>query len=183
MAEGFPAQMSGRVLWLDIDNLNTDGIYSGKLTYRDDVTDEEMAAAAMANYDPGFAEMARPGDIIVAGRNFGTGSSREQAVISLQANGIQCVIASSFSQTYKRNAINNGFIVLDCAELVDWFRTQEDKNKALTVIGPEITIDFVQATISIEDRTYQFTPLGAVPQEVIAAGGAEALVAKKLANA
>ena len=183
MAEGFPVKMSGRVLWLDIDNLNTDGIYSGKLTYRDDVTEQEMAAAAMANYDPGFAEMARPGDIIVAGRNFGTGSSREQAVISLQAGGIQCVIASSFSQTYKRNAINNGFIVLDCAELVDWFRAQEQKNKALTVIGPEITIDFVQATILIEDQTYQFTPLGAVPQEVIAAGGAEALVAKKLAKA
>ncbi len=180
MAEGFPTKMNGRVLWLDIDNLNTDGIYSGKLTYRDDVSEEEMAAAAMANYDPQFADLVKPGDIIVAGRNFGTGSSREQAVISLQVNGIQCVIASSFSQTYKRNAINNGFVVLDCPELTEWFRGQNGVKKALTVIGPEITIDFAQATIHIENQTYQFTPLGAVPQEVIAAGGAEALVRKKL---
>ncbi|HEB61049.1 MAG TPA: homoaconitase, partial [Phycisphaeraceae bacterium] len=88
--EGFPDVMKGRVLWLPVDNLNTDGIYSGKMTYRDDVTPEEMAAAAMENYDPHFQEIAREGDIIVSGKNFGTGSSREQAATCLALRGIQC---------------------------------------------------------------------------------------------
>jgi homoaconitate hydratase len=102
IVEGFPERLTGRALWLPVDNLNTDGIYAGTLTYRDDVTEAEMAAAAMANYDPKFNEIARPGDIIVAGRNFGTGSSREQAATCLKLRGIPCVIAASFSETYKR---------------------------------------------------------------------------------
>jgi homoaconitate hydratase len=117
--DGFPSQVTGRLLWLDVDNLNTDGIYSGKMTYRDDVTSEEMAAAAMENYDPTFNGTARDGDVIVSGRNFGTGSSREQAATCLKLRGIPCVIAASFSETYKRNAFNNGFIVFECPELVE----------------------------------------------------------------
>ena len=79
-----------------------------------------MAAAAMANYDPGVRQHVglQKGDIIVSGDNFGTGSSREQAATCLKLRGIACVIAASFSQTYVRNAINNGFIVSDCPDLV-----------------------------------------------------------------
>ncbi len=121
---GFPQTMTGRSLLLPVDNLNTDGIYSGKLTYRDDVSDQEMAAAAMANYDPQFNDIAREADIIVAGRNFGTGSSREQAATCLKLRGIQCIIAASFSQTYKRNAFNNGFLVMESPELYQALLTQ-----------------------------------------------------------
>ena len=120
--DGFPQRVRGRAIWLPIDNLNTDGIYAGDLTYRDNVSDEEMAAACFANYDPKFREIGRAGDIIISGRNFGTGSSREQAATCLQKRGIPCVIAASFSETYKRNAFNNGFVVFECPELVAWFR-------------------------------------------------------------
>ncbi len=129
--KGFPQTMTGRSLLLPVDNLNTDGIYSSKLTYRDDVSDKEMAAASFANYDPQFNTIACEGDIIVAGRNFGTGSSREQAATCLKLRGIQCIIAASFSQTYKRNAFNNGFLVLESPELYEALCAQSESPLSL----------------------------------------------------
>src|SRR5256886_13487093 len=78
--EGFPSSVRGRVLFIDKDNLNTDGIYGSKHTYRDDMTPEQMAAVTFENYDPNFNTLYQKGDVVVAGFNFGTGSSREQAV-------------------------------------------------------------------------------------------------------
>jgi homoaconitate hydratase len=100
--EGFPASLAGRVVFLTQDNLNTDGIYGKDYTYRE-LSREEMARVVMENYDPGFVQLTRPGDILVGGYNFGTGSSREQAATALQAAGFPLVIAGSFSQTYLRN--------------------------------------------------------------------------------
>ncbi|MDP6890554.1 MAG: homoaconitase [Phycisphaerales bacterium] len=179
--EGFPASITGRVLWLPVDNLNTDGIYSGAMTYRDDVTAEEMAEAAMENYDPAFAGIAEPGDIIVSGLNFGTGSSREQAATCLKVRGIACVIAASFSQTYVRNAINNGFICLNCPDLVDTLRNRHHGSDATTIEAGELTIDFGRAEATLDSETFAFTPLGKVPQEIIVAGGAENVVSERLA--
>ena len=133
--KGFPQTMTGRSLLLPVDNLNTDGIYSGKLTYRDDVSEKEMAAASFANYDPQFNKIAREGDIIVAGRNFGTGSSREQAATCLQLRGIRCVIAASFSQTYKRNAFNNGFLVMESPELYEALLAQPSSPLSCPGVG------------------------------------------------
>jgi len=182
IVEGFPSRITGRALWLPIDNLNTDGIYSGTMTYRDDVTEEEMKAAAMANYDPQFNDIAEEGDIIVAGQNFGTGSSREQAATCLKLRGIPCVIAYSFSETYKRNAFNNGFICLESPELVEHFRrTFADRDEA-TITGPEITVDFENATVECDGQHCDISPLSAVAQELVVAGGAEALVAQHLAG-
>jgi len=178
--EGFPKQITGRALWLAIDNLNTDGIYSGKLTYRDDVTEDEMKAAAMANYDPQFNEIAQEGDIIIAGRNFGTGSSREQAVTCLKLRGISCVVAESSSETYKRNAFNNGFIVLACPDLVEYLRNQYADREENTIIGPEITIDYARSVIACDGEEFAFPPLSTVAQELIVAGGAEALTRRRL---
>src|SRR5690606_36369111 len=76
---GFPSTLRGRLLWLDRDNLNTDGIYAGKWTYKDDLTPEQMAGVIFENYDPAFRTLARPGDVVVGGANIGAGSSREQA--------------------------------------------------------------------------------------------------------
>ena len=96
---GFPASVNGRVLLLDKDNLNTDGIYAGKHTYNDNFTPEQMAAVTFENFDPNFNSMYRAGDIVVGGLNFGTGSSREQAATALKCKAVPCVIASSFSET------------------------------------------------------------------------------------
>lgn len=148
---GFPASVNGRVLLLDKDNLNTDGIYAGKHTYNDNFTPEQMAAVTFENFDPNFNSMYRAGDIVVGGLNFGTGSSREQAATALKFKAVPCVIASSFSETYKRNAFNNGFVVFECPEFVAHLRATL-ANKSLTTIGPEITIDYRTSTISAAGR-------------------------------
>src|SRR5262249_57885368 len=101
---GFPSEVRGRLVFLPQDNLNTDGIYGKDYTYRDDMTREMMAKVVMENYDPQFAGRTNAEDVIVGAFNFGTGSSREQAVTCLKAKGIPLVIAASFSQTYLRNA-------------------------------------------------------------------------------
>ena len=179
IVEGFPCTLAGRALWLPIDNMNTDGIYAGALTYRDDVTDAQMAAAAMANYDPTFASIAESGDIIVSGDNFGTGSSREQAATCLKLRGIACVVAASFSQTYVRNAINNGFICLTCPALVAHLR-ETVQGELATMPRGSMAIDFEAATITMDGQTFDFHPLGVVPQEIVVAGGAEAVVKARL---
>ncbi len=178
--DGFPAAVEGRVLWLDVDNLNTDGIYGGEYTYKDNLTKDEMAAACMLNYDPEFQKLAQPNDIIVAGRTFGTGSSREQAATALAYRGISCVVAASFSQTYKRNAFNNGFVVFECPELVDYLRQKYASENKPTIVGPEIKIDYQNSKLICDGQEYSFPPLPTVAQELVAAGGAENLVKAKL---
>jgi homoaconitate hydratase len=177
--EGFPASVRGRVLFIDKDNLNTDGIYAGKHTYRDDMTPEQMAAVTFENYDPNFNVLYQKGDVVVAGFNFGTGSSREQAATALKFKGIPCVIAGSFSETYKRNAFNNGFVVFECPELVTHLRASL-AGRAPTAVGPEITIDYAKSILSLDGKSFPFPPLSPAAQELIVAGGAEKLVASRL---
>jgi homoaconitate hydratase len=177
--EGFPETVKGRVLWMPKDNLNTDGIYAGKWTYKDDMTPEAMADVAFENYDPGFGSTYQHGDIIVSGKNFGSGSSREQAATALKFKGIPCVIAWSFSQTYKRNAFNNGFPVFDCPGIVDHLAATLGMDGP-TVVGPQIEIDFKRSVVRCDGKEFAFPPLGAVPQELIVAGGAENLVRSRL---
>src|SRR5262249_59496182 len=116
--KGFPARVNGRLVFMPQDNVNTDAIYGKDYTYRDDMTKEMMAKVVMENYDPQFAGRTNAEDVIVGAFNFGTGSSREQAVTCLKAKGIPLVIAASFSQTYLRNAYNNGFLCIEVPELV-----------------------------------------------------------------
>jgi homoaconitate hydratase len=177
--EGFPSSVRGRVLFIDKDNLNTDGIYAGKHTYRDDMTPEQMAAVTFENYDPNFNALYQNGDVVVAGFNFGTGSSREQAATALKFKGIPCVIAGSFSETYKRNAFNNGFVVFECPELVTHLRATL-KDREPTAVGPEITIDYAKSILTVDGRSFPFPPLSPAAQELIVAGGAEKLVASRL---
>ena len=177
--EGFPASVRGRILFIDKDNLNTDGIYGSKHTYRDDMTPEEMAAVTFENYDPNFNVLYQKGDVVVGGLNFGSGSSREQAATALKFKGIPCVIAGSFSETYKRNAFNNGFVVFECPELVTRLRTALTDRTATTV-GPEITIDYAKSTLNVDGKSFSFPPLSPAAQELIVAGGAEKLVASRL---
>jgi homoaconitate hydratase len=94
---GFPQRVKGRLVFMPQDNVNTDAIYGKDYTYRDDMTPEMMAKVVMENYDLQFAARTNAGDVIVSQFNFGTGSSREQAVTCLKAKGIPLVIAASFS--------------------------------------------------------------------------------------
>ena len=170
-------------LFIDKDNLNTDGIYGSKHTYRDDMTPEEMAAVTFENYDPNFNTLYQKGDVVVGGFNFGSGSSREQAATALKFKGIPCVIAATFSETYKRNAFNNGFVVFECPDLVTYLRDNLIRrlpNAAPTTVGPEITIDYATSILILDGKSFAFPPLSPAAQELIVAGGAENLVASRL---
>jgi homoaconitate hydratase len=175
--EGFPKAIEGRLILVPKDNLNTDGIYGKDYTYKDDMTPPEMGKVAMLNYDPRFQEIAHQGDIMVGGWNFGTGSSREQAATALKYRGIPLVIAGSYSQTYKRNAFNNAFIVIECPRLVTDLRERYASSKEPT-IRTELTarVDFETSRITAGDKTYTFSPLRDVAQELISVGGFEAVL-------
>ena len=181
---GFPERVRGRMVFMPQDNVNTDAIYGKDYTYRDDMTPEVMARVIMENYDPQFALRTRAADVIVGGFNFGTGSSREQAVTCLKAKGIPLIIAASFSQTYLRNAYNNGFLCIEVPALVKRLRDQfvaEITAKEKTIIpGESIDIDFMTCTLVWRGESFTFPPLGNVPQSLVIAGGAENVVAKKL---
>lgn len=178
---GFPPTIRGRLWFLDRDNLNTDGIYAGKHTYNDSMTPEQMAAVIFENYDPELRAQIRPGDVVVGGLNFGTGSSREQAATALKHAGIPCVIAASFSETYKRNAFNNGFVCFECPELVEHLRKgpREPGGAKSRLVGP-IEIDYQRSTLTAAGRTFAFPPLSSVAQELVVAGGAEEVVRRRL---
>jgi homoaconitate hydratase len=181
---GFPERIKGRLVFVAQDNLNTDAIYGKDHTYRDDMTPEMMARVVMENYDPQFSARAHAGDVLVGGFNFGTGSSREQAVTCLKAKGIPLIIAASFSQTYLRNAYNNGFLCIEVPALVNKLRQEFATDivaKEKTIIpGDTIEIDFTHCTLQWHGDHFAFPPLGSVPQSLVIAGGAENIVARKL---
>ncbi len=180
--DGFPTSIEGDLLFAPKDNLNTDGIYGKEFTYREDLTPQEMGDAAMLNYDPNFQTIAKDGDILVGGYNFGSGSSREQAATALKYRGLKMVIAGSYSQTYKRNAFNNGYIVIECPGLVDELKAAHADDPAPTIrTSRRARVDFTQARIESDGKTYPFAPLGEVAQELIVGGGFESVIKKQLA--
>lgn len=107
----------GRV-WKFGDNINTDLIISGKYKFKT-LNLDELSKHAMEALDPQFSQKVRTGDLIVAGWNFGCGSSREQAPLVLKHLGLSCVIAKSFARIFYRNCINIGLPVLECPEAYD----------------------------------------------------------------
>jgi homoaconitate hydratase len=179
--EGFPRMIEGRILLIPKDNLNTDGIYGKDYTYKDNMHPDEMGKVAMLNYDPKFPEIAQKGDILVGGWNFGNGSSREQAATALKYRGIPLVIAGSYSQTYKRNAFNNGYIVIECPKLVKMLR-ERYASRTEPTIRTELTakVDFESSEITVEGTAYPFGPLRDVAQELVALGGFEKVLAHRL---
>jgi homoaconitate hydratase len=179
---GFPARVRGRLVFVPKDNLNTDAIYPGTYTYREDMTPEMMARVVMENYDPEFAAKTSPGDVLVGGFNFGSGSSREQAVTALKAKGIPLVIAGSFSQTYLRNAFNNGFLCIEVPELVKRLRERLTAKEKTIIPGQEIEVDFTASTLTWGGDVFHFPALGSVPQSLVIAGGVEKLVASRICN-
>ncbi|KAJ3315598.1 mitochondrial Homoaconitase [Boothiomyces sp. JEL0838] len=181
LVEGFPSTLVGELLFCDADNLNTDGIYPGKYTYQDDMTPEMMAKVAMENYDTDFVNVRKKNDILVAGYSFGSGSSREQAATALLYAGIKLVLAGSFSETFKRNAINNGLMVLEAPELVKHLRDKfkSDEKKLTRRTGSNVSIDLINGIIKGEQE-FQIPKVGFAAQELIVEGGLENWVKNRI---
>ena len=178
--QGFPESISGEIILCPADNLNTDGIYPGKYTYKDDITPEQQARVVMENYDPEFGKLVKEGDILAGGFNFGTGSSREQAATALKYRGLQLVLAGSFSQTYKRNAINNGFLVIEAPDLINDLRKRFGSERLTIPTGLRADIRFKEAKIFFDGKEYPFPAVGTAAQELIVAGGLERQVQQKI---
>lgn len=142
------------------DNVNTDVIIPAR--YLNTSSHEELAAHCMEDLDKDFVKNVKKGDIIVAGKNFGCGSSREHAPIAIKASGVSCVITCSFARIFFRNSINIGLPILECEaaakEIAD---------------GDEVSIDFDTGTIRDETtgKTYQAQPYPPFLQNIIAKGG------------
>ncbi len=178
--DGFPKQIKGNVIFCPADNMNTDGIYPGKYTYIDDFTPEDQAKVVMENYDIKFKEIAKAGDILAGGYNFGTGSSREQAATALKYKGIQLVVVGSASATYKRNAINNGFLVLEVPEFIDYLKSKFGDEMLTINTETEADLDFVNSLLTFGDKKFDIEPVGVAAQELIVLGGLENWVKKHL---
>lgn len=157
---------TGRV-WKYGDDVNTDVIYPGKYTYSD-LSPEEMAEHALEDLDPEFASNVQPGDIIVAGTNFGCGSSREQAVTCLKYAGVGVLIAKSFARIYFRNAINQGLPIVQCAA-VDGVES-----------GEEVAVDFSTGKVMTPRGDYSFPPLSSFVTGILGDGGLIPHVRRKL---
>ncbi len=171
--DGFPEKIEGEVIFCHQDNLNTDGIYPGKYTYIDDFTPEQQAEVVMENYDPEFGKLVKAGDILAGGFNFGTGSSREQAATALKYRGIRMVIAGSFSETYKRNALNNGYLIIEVPEFIRDLKTRFGDKKLTVCTGHRCILDVRQSILEFDGKGYAVGPVGAAAQELILAGGLE----------
>ncbi|MCU7494335.1 MAG: homoaconitase [Ignavibacteria bacterium] len=179
--DGFPEKLTGEIIFCHQDNMNTDGIYPGRYTYNDDMTPEEQAAVVMENYDPEFVRVVNKGDILAGGFNFGTGSSREQAATALKYRGIQLVVAGSFNETYKRNALNNGFLLIEAPELIRDLKSKFGQAKLTVKTGIMAEIDFRHSVLKTPSAgQYHISPVGTAAQELIVAGGLENWVKNNL---
>lgn len=151
--------LEGKV-WRYGDNVDTDVIIPAR--YLNTADPKELAVHCMEDIDPSFAGKVQPGDIIVAGRNFGCGSSREHAPVAIKASGVPCVIADSFARIFYRNAINIGLPLIELGQAVE-----EIKN------GDTIKIDLNKGTVenTTSGKTYSVQPLPGFIQDIAKAGG------------
>lgn len=142
------------------DNIDTDVIIPAR--YLNTSDPKELASHCMEDIDRDFARRRKPGDIIVGGKNFGCGSSREHAPIAIRESGIACVIASTFARIFYRNAINIGLAIIECPEA-----SQKIAD------GDEITIDFDTGLITnrTQGESYRGEPFPPFIQQIISAGG------------
>jgi len=160
-----------------------DRIYPGKYTYREDLTPVHMAAVAMENYDIKFKEFLSGGDILVAGYNFGTGSSREQAVTCLKHGGINAIVVGSVNSTYLRNALNNGVILIECPDFIEFLRSSEKQSNPTYKLLHSCQINFSNSTLEYGERNFSFSSLGHAAQDLISAGGLENQIRSSIPNA
>ncbi len=182
--------------WKYGDDINTDVIFPGKYTYTmTNVAD--FKKVALEDLDPEFNKNVRPGDIVVGGRNFGCGSSREQAAVCFKVCGVKVIIAKSFGRIFFRNCVNNGVLPVVCPEAVDAIEK-----------GDQVTVDLEANTVSVLSAkslvlsagdavipstkdsglstqhstlsTFPFPPLSKSITDIIDAGGLILMLRKKL---
>lgn len=159
-------KLTSNKLWIfQDDDINTDVIFPGRYTY-DPLTPEQMATHAMEDYKPNFAKEVSEGDIIIAGNNFGAGSSREQAVTCLKAAGVSCIIAKSFARIYFRNAINEALPLVISPECSSLILDKKDEYQ-----DEQITVDFDNGIINTKNSEFKFPKLDEQALKIFQAGG------------
>lgn len=153
------------------DNIDTDVIIPAR--YCTAFTEEELAPHCLEDLDTEFAKKVQKGDIIVAGRNFGCGSSRENAPIAIKGAGVSCVVAKSFARIFFRNSINIGLPILESEQAVDDAET-----------GDELEIDLTKGLIRnlAKAKSYNVPPFPDIIQEIIRAGGMVEFARKRIAE-
>ncbi|HEY8283317.1 MAG TPA: 3-isopropylmalate dehydratase small subunit [Chloroflexota bacterium] len=151
------------------DDIDTDVILPGPYMNLSEPMD--LARHALEGLDPGFAARVRPGDLLVVGRNFGCGSSREHSPIALKAAGLSCVVARSFARIFYRNAINIGLAVVIAPEAV-----------AHIIGGMELIVDTEAGIITAEDCQYAIQPVPAFIKRLMDNGGLDSFVRERLAE-
>ncbi|MCD6147269.1 MAG: 3-isopropylmalate dehydratase [Thermoplasmata archaeon] len=149
-------------VWRYGDDVNTDLLFPGKYTYTCS-TAEEIKPHLLEDLDPSFAENVKEGDIIIAGKNFGCGSSREQPVLGLKSVGIEAIIAESFARIFYRAAINQGLVLIECPEAVKAYSE-----------GDTIVLNIEKGSITVGGKTFSFPVL---PEEILAIRDAGGLLA------
>jgi 3-isopropylmalate/(R)-2-methylmalate dehydratase small subunit len=155
-------------VWNYGDDINTDMLFPGKYTYTC-ATAEEIKPHLLEDLDATFAKGVQAGDVLVAGRNFGCGSSREQPVVGLKAVGVAAIVAKGFARIFYRAAINQGLLLIECPGAVDAYKP-----------GSKIAIDAAGGQITVDGRAFSFPKL---PPEIMAicdAGGLLEYTRKKL---
>ena len=142
------------------DNVDTDVIIPARYLNTSDA--QELAAHCMEDIDPSFASSVQRGDILVAGRNFGCGSSREHAPLALKASGVACVVAATFARIFYRNALNIGLPILECPAAAQ-----------AIAAGDEVSVDLETGEIvdKTTGQTFAAEPFPPFMLELIAAGG------------
>lgn len=170
MRKGVKMILKGKV-WRFGDDINTDLIIPAR--YLNTREPQELGAHCMEGVDPAFREKVTPGDIMVVGKNFGCGSSREHAPISIKACGIQAIIAKSFARIFYRNAFNIGLPIFESTEASDEIKEED-----------EVEIDGDSGIIRniTKNEEYKANPIPPFMQELISAGGLMEWTKKKIKN-
>jgi len=152
-------------------DIDTDAIIPARYLNTSDPV--ELAKHVMEDADPGFPERVKPGDLIVADKNFGCGSSREHAPIAIKAAGVSCVVAATFARIFYRNAFNIGLLIFESPEAA-----------AGIADGDQVAVDVDSGTITnlTKGETYQATAVPPFMQQIIAAGGLINYVAERVKN-
>ncbi|TET29527.1 MAG: 3-isopropylmalate dehydratase [Candidatus Heimdallarchaeota archaeon] len=158
-------KFKGKIWIFPEKNINTDQIFPGKYTY-DPLTPEQMAEYALEDYLPSFAKEVKKGDILITGQNFGSGSSREQAVTCLKAAGVAAIVGISFGRIFYRNAINNAFPLIQCPKATYYIFEKKDQLK-----DEKVQVDLVKGEVLVGEKTFSFPPLKGEALNIFEAGG------------
>ncbi len=147
------------VHYYDQNDINTDLLFPGKYTYTC-ATGPEIVDHLLEDLDPDFRNEVKPGDVIMAGTNFGCGSSREQPALGLKYVGVKAVIAKSFARIFYRSSINQGLLLVQSPDAVDYFTS-----------GDQVAVDPARGILTVGNREFIFPPLPPDMLEILEAGG------------